>query len=230
MRRAGQLSVKAAPAAAPAEAALDLEVGWDLGQRRLAEHGLELLGYERGEVDGAFTPATRQAISAFQASLGNPRTGVLTEVERVQLATEAGRVAAELAEAAATRAEEAALTVAVEHNGEGATVVGGFGPDTIDVTSKAESGSTYSGQWRNGAEDGLGRGRLDDREWAGEFSSGTLVGYGVHRVNGSIRYAGEWDMDKDRKASKPNGYGTLFGDAQSSGGLWRDGKLERGAP
>lgn len=61
------------------EAALDPSTRDDI-QRALAWHD-----HHRGAIDGAFGPATRAAMAAWQRANDQPETGVLTEAERTAL-------------------------------------------------------------------------------------------------------------------------------------------------
>ena len=61
-----RLIVRLAVPSKPSTPAITLEQQWDVDERRLVEHGLDLLGYVPGEVDGVFTGATRAAIRGFK--------------------------------------------------------------------------------------------------------------------------------------------------------------------
>jgi len=213
----------------PRDAAVALENGWEIDERRRVEHGLELLGYEPGEVDGVFTGATRTAIRAFQASLGAPVTGWLEDSERLKLAIAAGMTAALRADAAAIRALLAAAMpmAVVVPSPNGGSVKGEFGGDLVHAIRLLAPGARkqYKGQWRDHDDyipDGFGVSAEDDREWVGEFSKGYMTGYGIYRRRGQVVYVGEWDKveTKDRSWFDTIGYGASIPDGPSGVWVW----------
>lgn len=56
-------------------------------QNRAVQSALNFFGFDAGVPDGSFGPRTRSAISAYQAYLGYPATGQITEIERQILTT-----------------------------------------------------------------------------------------------------------------------------------------------
>ena len=69
------------------EIALTGEAAFTLSEsdRRLVQQWLAALGHDPGGTDGAFGPATRAAIMAYQRSIGAPATGTLTADEFAHL-------------------------------------------------------------------------------------------------------------------------------------------------
>jgi peptidoglycan hydrolase-like protein with peptidoglycan-binding domain len=59
----------------------DDEVAKRVAARREVQRRLNMLGFEAGQPDGSFGPQTREAIAAFQRSVGHRPTGKITEAE-----------------------------------------------------------------------------------------------------------------------------------------------------
>jgi hypothetical protein len=221
-----RLGVRRASVGRASEAAIAMDRQQGLSERRLIKHGLELLGYTPGVINGVLTGETRAAIRAFQASLGDPPTGVLEDTQRLRLAVAAAVVAASRADAAATRAADAArseLAVEVKFTG-GVAIRGDFGGDRVVAVraSQTNSNSSYRGQWLRDKEDygydGFGVFADSNREWAGEFTNNTMMGYGVMRRDGQIVTAGEWlPIGKGWGAL---GYAAMFGSGNPVGAFF----------
>jgi hypothetical protein len=85
-----------------------------------------------------------------------------------------------------------------------------FGTDTSDEGS-------YTGEWKDGKENGQGTWIYDEGSYVGEWKDGEFHGQGTWSFDEGS-YTGEW------KDGKENGYGTLIYDEDSYTGEWKDGK------
>jgi hypothetical protein len=221
------LNVSANPLPIPSADATALEQSWKLDDREHVEHALNLLGYNSSEGIGVFTATTRAEIQAFQAAVGQPPSGWLTESERLILAVKAAEAAVALSEAAARNAQK--LTAdspasAVMSAAGGQDLVGHFGGNVIlgvgrDV--KLPSRIWYAGEWRKVPDstdadpqyEPHGFGVFTDLttkpplQWAGEFEGWeVLKGLGASRyADGQTIYEGEWTLFES--SSHRRGYG-----------------------
>ena len=97
----------------PGTEATEAELGWDRAKRKEVQARLELAGFELGRPDGAFGPATRNAVRGWQTANGIVPTGFFTgaqyqvlasqtEVQYIAYEAEQRRIAAEAATRRAT--------------------------------------------------------------------------------------------------------------------------------
>ncbi|MGO1077884.1 peptidoglycan-binding protein [Inquilinus sp. CA228] len=220
------LILRARPAASPSSDAISLEATWEEDERKLVEHGLELLGYDPGDPDGIFTGATRSAVRAFQERSGVPATGWLSERDRFGLAFAAGNAAAALGDAAAlraTRAAEAPDAVKQSNSDNDTWFNGEFGPGIVHAISRTARGWTYRGQWQERIPNGMGALADGDREWIGEIVEGSMQGYGVFRSRGKTLYAGEWG--RRGKGFGHMGYGVNLANKAPVAEIWSEGEV-----
>ncbi len=128
-------------------------LGLTRDERRAIQRELTILNFNPRGIDGIFGPATRSAISSWQAANGHARTGYLTRDQIHQLAGQASRRAAELE-------AEARERQAVEERQDRA-----YWRDT--GAGQDEAGlRAYLGRYPDGIFASIARDRLDEIEAA----------------------------------------------------------------
>lgn len=88
-------------------------------------------------------------------------------------------------------------------------------------------GSTYTGQWKNGTQDGHGEwkgGPPSYESYVGEFRNGRRHGYGIQKFANGDRYEGDW---KDGKFHDRGNF--FYANGDKFLGVWKDGMKLNGS-
>ncbi|MGF1625397.1 MAG: caspase family protein [Alphaproteobacteria bacterium] len=187
------------------------EESWSRDERRQVQRALQLLGHYNSSIDGLFGSGSRNAINAYQQSLGEPATGYLTRDQRAALSVDAAEEAEARAEAAANQARAAANSSNAQVlNFSGGDVYRGDANRVGYGTYEWASGHRYEGQW-NGAREGFGVLILQDgSRYSGQWQNHIFVGFGTGIESDGTQIIGEWNVAPDTLfADGLNGYGEI---------------------